>query len=110
MDANENNLELGKKLYNEKKYNEAKIIFEKIPQIEALEYRGLVALQLGDYIAAQNYFKRLAADTELLENKGKFYLGITMAKKGDNAEAEAIFNEVVKQNLAGKNIVEHWKE
>lgn len=110
MDAAENNMELGKKLYNEKKYNEAKIIFEKIPQLEALEYRGLVALQLKDYKTAQQYFKRLAANSDLIENKGKFYLGITMAKTGDNKAAEALFDEVIQQNLGGKQIVESWKK
>ncbi len=110
MDAHADSLELGKKYYNEKNYTAAATIFEKIPNIAVLEYRGLIALQLGQYEQAENYFKRLATAPDLINNKGKFYLALTLAKKGDSKSAEAIFNEVLTKNLAGKSIVESWKK
>lgn len=110
MDANEDSLELGKKLYNEKKYKEARYVFDRVAvrtkkfgdAVEATQLTGLAALQANDYESAINIFVMLSEDKELLNNKAKFYLALTYLKKGETAKGKAIMEEVVSENLAGK--------
>jgi hypothetical protein len=102
MDAAEDSLELGKKLYNEKKYKEAFEIFEIIKKPSAQEFMGLCALQSKDYLRATAIFEQQAQNQELLNNKAKFYLGLTYLKMGETAKGEALMEEVVSENLAGK--------
>ncbi len=110
MDAVEDGMELGKKYYNDKKYREAFEIFDSIKTPQALEYQGLSALMAKDYLRAEAIFEQLSQNTELLNNKGKFYLGITKMQNGQKEEAEKLFVEVISENLGGNNIVKSWKE
>lgn len=102
MDANTDSLELGKKLYNEKKYKEAFALFDKLQNPEAKQYQGLSSLQSGDYLTAITIFEKQAQNQELLNNKAKFYLSLTYLKNGETAKGEAILKEVIAENLAGK--------
>ncbi len=104
MDATEDSLELGKRLYNEKKYSEAITVFEKLldKSPQALEYAGLAALQQHQYEVAMIYFEKLDQNTELLANKGKFYTALTYLKQGDERRGKAVLQEVIDQNLYGK--------
>jgi hypothetical protein len=106
MDATEDSLELGKKLYNNKNYKEAFELFNTINKPEAKEYQGLSALQSGDYLRATALFEQQAQNQELLNNKGKFYLALTYLKMGEKAKGEALLKEVVDGNLAGKGEAE----
>jgi tetratricopeptide (TPR) repeat protein len=110
MNASEDSLELGKKYFNEKKYREAFEIFNSIKTPQAFEFQGLSALKAGDYLQAEAIFEQMSKNPELLNNKGKFYLGITKMKNGQKEEAEKLFDEVISQNLGGNDIVKSWKE
>lgn len=104
MDATEDSLELGKRFYNEKNYQKANDIFERLLSTnpKALEYAGLAALQQKQYDVAMIYFEKLDQNTELLENKGKFYQALTYLKQGDERRGTAILQEIIDNNLYGK--------
>ncbi len=104
MGATEDSLELGKRFYNEKNYAKANDIFEKLlyTNPKALEYAGLVALQQNQYDVAMIYFEKLEQNTELLENKGKFFQALTYLKQGDERRGKAILQEIIDNNLYGK--------
>lgn len=108
MDDTEDSLKLGKALYNEKKYAEARLIFEKLSDKspDALEYAGLSAFKMNDYEAAIKYFEKIEQNTELINNKGKFYLALVNIKQGKTKEGERLLKEVVYQNLGGKKEAE----
>lgn len=108
MDETQDSLELGKRFYNEKKYPEAMVIFEKLLDIEpqALEFTGLTALQMNKYEDAMLYFEKLSQNTELITNKGRFYTAITYLKQGNAQKGKQILQEVINQNLAGKKEAE----
>ena len=112
MDTSDDSLQTAVDYYNRKKYAEALFVFKRLaggnPRTKAYEYEGLTQLQLKNYDAAIAVFERIAADTELLENRGKFYAAIAYLKKGNNKTAQRLLKEVIAQNLAGKDEAEQW--
>jgi tetratricopeptide (TPR) repeat protein len=106
MDAKEDSLELGKQLYNSGKYTEAKAIFDKLSDPKALEFAGLSALKAKNYPEAQKAFETLAQNTDLLENKGKFYLALTYLQQGERQKAEVLLQEIKKQDLFGADLLD----
>jgi tetratricopeptide (TPR) repeat protein len=108
MDETQDSLELGKRFYNEKKYAKALPIFKQLSDNEpqALEFTGLTALQMNQFEEAINYFERLAENTELIANKGKFYMALTYLKQGNTPKGKQLLQEVITQNLAGKKEAE----
>ena len=108
MDDTEDSLKLGKALYNEKKYAEARLIFEKLidKSPDAIEFAGLSAFKMNDYETAIKYFKKIEQNTELINNKGKFYIALVYIKQGKTEEGERSLKEVVDQNLGGKKDAE----
>lgn len=109
MGSNADNIERGKHLYNEGKYQEALILFENVIQSDASdyyarEYAGIAALQMQNYDKAVMYFKQIEKNTELHVNSGKFYHALTLMQRnqpGDDIAAKSLLMEVVKENLAG---------
>ncbi|WP_298355335.1 hypothetical protein [Runella sp.] len=112
LDTTADSLQTAIDYYNHQKYREALSIFTRLaranPRIRAYEYEGLTQLQLKNYDAALVIFERMAADTELLENRGKFYAALTYLKKGNNSTAQRLLEEVITQDLAGKSEAERW--
>lgn len=116
MGSSEDSLQNGLGLYNEGKLTEAAQQFERVSQSDptnymAKLYAGITYLRLTDYEKAINYFTQLQAETNLRSNPGKFYLATTLlkrAKQGDEQEAKRLLQEVVNQNLEGKETAEQW--
>lgn len=117
MDGNADSLQMGLRLFNEEKLNEAQKIFEGILQrksneSEATKYAGITALKLQQYNKAIQYFQALSQQTNLYSNPGKFYEGLALMKqnKADRNKAKKILNEVIINNLEGneeaKKIIE----
>ena len=108
MDGNSDSLQMGLRLFNEKKLNDAQKIFEDILQrknndSEATKYAGITALKLQQYDKAIQYFQVLSKQTNLYSNSGKFYEALALMKqnKADIKRAKEILNEVIINNLEG---------
>ena len=108
MDGDADSLQMGLRLFNEQKLNEAQKIFEEILQrknsdSEATKYAGIVALKLQQYDKAIQYFQSLAQQTNLYANPGKFYEALTLMKQktANKKEAKKILNEVIINKLEG---------
>jgi len=112
MDTSNDSLQIAVDYYNHQKYQEALPIFNRLasnnPHAKAYEYEGLTQLHLKKYDAAIAIFEQMAADTELLENKGKFYAALAYLKKGDTDTAQRLLKEVISQDLGGKAQAEQW--
>ena len=110
MDETQDSLELGKRFYNDKKYPEAIAIFKKLldKEPQALEFTGLTAMQLNQYEGAISYFEKLAKNTELITNRGKFYTALVYFKQGNTQKGKQILKEVIEQNLVGKKEAEDF--
>ena len=79
--------------------NPSKIVYE------AKKYAGIVSLRLKDYDKAINYFSLLENYTNLYANPGKFFHAIALLKRnkpGDKEQAKALMEQVVQNNLDGK--------
>ena len=117
MDGNADSLQMGLRLFNEKKLNEAQKIFEGILQrksneSEATKYAGITALKLQQYNKSIQYFQALSQQTNLYSNPGEFYEGLALMKQNttDGKKIKEILNEVIIDNLEGneeaKKIIE----
>ncbi|MFY7908966.1 MAG: tetratricopeptide repeat protein [Emticicia sp.] len=108
LDGTQDSLQVGIELYNKQQYQKASEIFEKLitKTPKAIEYLGLSAFQMKKYDAALSYFEKLANNTELLNNKGKFYQALVYIKQNKVSEAEALLKEVIERNLGGKKDAE----
>ena len=111
----EDSMERGKNLFNEKKYNEALMLFEEIlvrdnSQPEAIKYAGIVSLRMEQYDKAIGYFKQLE-NMKLEKNPGKFYQALTLMKRnqpGDKEKELQLLKEVAGKNLEGSNTAKDW--
>jgi tetratricopeptide (TPR) repeat protein len=108
MDANADSLQMGLRLFNERKLVEANRIFEDILQrktkdSDALKYAGITALRLKNYDKASEYFHDLSLQTNLYSNPGKFYEALALLKQSPANSPKAIdlFEEVIDNNLEG---------
>lgn len=113
MDANADSLQMGLRLFNERKFKEAQIVFENIlhrknSDSESIKYAGITALRLGEYDKALEYFRSLGKQTNLFSNPGKFYEAITLMKRQpvNKKEVEDLLQEVIDNNLEGKSEAE----
>ncbi|MFN3849756.1 MAG: tetratricopeptide repeat protein [Spirosomataceae bacterium] len=107
-DEQADSLEIGKQFYTKKQFKEAIAIFEKLTDKspQTIEYLGLCYLQLQDYDSASIFFDKLETNTELLNNKGKFYNALVLIKQGKIQKGERLLKEVIEQNLGGKKDAE----
>jgi len=116
MSSREDSLQAALRLYNEAKYGESLNQFESIIQSDtsnftAIEYAGISALQLKQYDKALHWFVLLENRTGLFSNPGKFYHALTLMKRneaGDKDKSYQLLNEVVTNELAGKEEAEKW--
>jgi tetratricopeptide (TPR) repeat protein len=106
MGNNNDSLQVAAGLYNEGKWNQALIIFERLAEdstrAAAIKNAGIVALRLKEYDKAMSYFIQLENNHGLSVNPGTFYHAICLLERngqGDRAEAQRLLNMVVKKNL-----------
>ena|SRR2546423_11154851 len=116
MSSTEDSMQTGLRSYNDKNFREALRQFEKLVQsdpsnINAIKYAGITALQMKEYDKALNYFIQLENHTGLYSNPGKLYHAIILMKRGlpgDSGEAKKLLQQVVQQDLEGKQTAEEW--
>jgi hypothetical protein len=116
MGNKEDSLQAGLRLYNDGRLEEALKQFESMALndmsfIEAKKYAGIVSLRLGQYDKAINYFFQIENYTQLYANPGKFYHALTLMKRnrpGDKQAAKTLLNQVVKNELDGKQTAQEW--
>jgi tetratricopeptide (TPR) repeat protein len=116
MSSMEDSIQKGKHLFNDGKLKEALLQFESIIQndtssFEAKKYAGIVSLRLKEYDKAITYFLQLENYTTLYANPGKFYHSLTLIKRnlpGDKQEAKKLLEQLVQQDLEGKETAEEW--
>ncbi|NIJ53781.1 tetratricopeptide repeat protein [Dyadobacter arcticus] len=109
-------LQRAKDSYNNGQYATAlkrcESVLSSDPQnAEAKRIAGIVSLHLLDYDKAIDYFHRLGAQKELYANPGKFYEAIALIQRnqpGDKKKAESLLQEVIDQDLEGKNEAVKW--
>jgi hypothetical protein len=109
LDDSVDSLDQGVELYNNGKFAEAYAILEKLNGMNALEYKGLAALKNKNYSVAQKSFEKLAQNTNLIENKGKFYLALTYLQQGKRQKAEVLLQEIKKEGLFGADLLDFEK-
>ena len=111
-----NNMEEVKGLYNNGKFGEAMakltdMLKEKPGDAETIKLAGIVSLQLENYDQALGYFKWLAEQKGYYDNPGELYQALTLMKRnlpGDKQKAKTLLQDVVKQNLTGKETAQQW--
>ena len=105
-------------LYNQEKLLDALKGFEDIlkkdpSNFQAAQDAGLTSLRLQRYDAALDYFKQMEAHKELYSNSALFYQAITLMKRndpGDSQKAKQLLQQVVHDNLEGKEVAAKWLE
>lgn len=116
MGGAEDSLQMGLRLYNDGKLKESLNQFENILKTdtsssEAKKYAGIVYLRISDYDKAIRYFTELSTYTQLYANPGKFYHALTLLKRdrpGDKQEAKNLLEQVVQNDLEGKETAQNW--
>lgn len=108
MTSEQDTLQNGITLYNEGKYRESYLTFKSILDAhptdhKALEYAGIISLQLGDFDKALQHFETLAQMTHLYANPGKFYVSLTLLKRNQPADvkrAKTLLQQLVQEGGA----------
>lgn len=108
-------MEQAKKLFNENKLEESLVIFNRILAAgeggdEAKKLAGIVSLRLGKYDQAIDHFTNLEKSPSYT-NPGKFYHALTLIKRnmvGDTEKAKLLLQQVVSENLDGKETAAKW--
>ena len=108
-------LQQARQLYNEGKFLASLQQFEMILQnkpgdAEAIKDAGIVSLQLGQYDKSLVYFKALE-EMPLYVNPGKFCRAVVLIKRnkaGDILAAKSLLQEIVSNNLTGKETARAW--
>lgn len=116
MGSREDSMQTALGSYNEGKLSEAGQQFETMirsdsANYEARKYAGIVALRLGHFDQALQYFRELADYKGLYANPALFYLSVTLLERGlpgDRLEARRLLGRVVKEDLEGKETAEKW--
>lgn len=108
-------IQKGLNFYNEGKFSEALSQFETFIQSDtansdAKKYAGLSALRLKKYDIALKWFGELQTYT-LYANPAIFYQALTLMDRnqpGDDARAEQLLQEVVKNKLEREETAREW--
>lgn len=121
MGGKEDSLEAAIEYYNKNiqdkdKLPQALLLFEKIIQIDntkksPLKMAGIVSLRLGDYDKAIDYFTQLEKLNFYSSNPGKLYHAIALIKRNRNGDKEMVkqlLQQVVEQDLEGKETAQKW--
>lgn len=115
MSATVDSIELVRSLYNKGNYAEALNISEALisrnaTNVKALEYAGVTNLRMQQYDRALAWFKLMAARGGY-SNKGTFYQALTLIKRdkpGDLIAARTLLEQVVKEDLEGREFAREW--
>jgi hypothetical protein len=101
MGSEQDSLQKGLSQYNQKAYLEASAIFEKLASKnpKALEYQGLVALQLEKYEKAIAIFQKLA-ENQTYQSRAKLLEALAQIKKGDKAKSYELIKSINKKDLS----------
>lgn len=110
-----NDLQQAKQLYNEDKLDQSLTILNRIlaagdSSDEVKKLAGIVCLRLKNYDQAINHFSDLEKSTSYT-NPGKFYHALTLIKRnqaGDTENAKLLLQQVVNENLEGKETAARW--
>jgi tetratricopeptide (TPR) repeat protein len=116
MGTSEDNLQKGLRQYNDGQYKKALEVFEKLINLDnsnyiAKRYAGITSLRLQQYDKALHYFKLLADQPNLYANPGLFLQATTLLKRnlpGDKQSAKGLLEQVVQNDLEGKETAEQW--
>jgi len=116
MSDSKDELQRGLSFYNEGKLKQALQIFEKMIILDssnftAKKYAGITSLRLQQYDKAIHYFKLLEDQRNLYANPGAFLQATTLLKRnlpGDKQKAIELLNQVVQNDLEGKETAELW--
>jgi tetratricopeptide (TPR) repeat protein len=116
MGGSKDDLQRGLSYYNEGKLKQALQIFEKMIILDssnftAKKYAGITSLRLQQYDKAIHYFKLLEDQPNLYANPGAFLQATTLLKRnlpGDKQKAIVLLNQVVQNDLEGKETAELW--
>ena len=116
MSGRSDSLQTGLRLYNDGKFTEALTQFENIIQSDtsnftAKEYAGITALHLKEYDKAMSWFEQVETYKGLYSNRAQFLEAITLIKRnlpGDTAKAKQLLQNIVANDLEGKEFAEEW--
>jgi tetratricopeptide (TPR) repeat protein len=116
MNVTSDSLQQGIAAYNNKDYNTALQLFEKVYQSnpannKAKKNIGLVYLATKQYDKALQQFEELANTSGLHENPGLFLMAVTLLernKPGDEARAKELLQQVVQQKTEGNKEAAKW--
>ncbi|MEJ7736676.1 MAG: tetratricopeptide repeat protein [Chitinophagaceae bacterium] len=118
MDASEDSLQQGIAAYNNKDYDRALQIFQKIGQSDpghgnAKKFIGYVYLVTKDYDKALQQFDELARMKDLYKNPGLFLKAITLLQKNgqqDKMQAKRLLERIISENAEGSKEASIWLE
>ena len=116
MSGRSDSLQTGLRLYNDGKYPEAMVQFESIIQSDtanftAKEYAGITALHLKEYDKAMSWFEQMETYKGLYSNRAQFLQVVTLMARnlpGAAAKAKQLLQEIVANNLEGKEFAQEW--
>jgi tetratricopeptide (TPR) repeat protein len=116
MNVSEDSLRLAISKYHDGHYATSLRLCEGVLKREpastdARQIAGIVYLHLLDYTPAIEHFHELGKQHSLPSNPGKFYEAIALLKRdasGDREKAKLLLEEVIDQNLEGKNEAVIW--
>ncbi len=104
MGSAEDSLQLGVQWYNEKKYQEASEIFDKINLAKAKEYQIVAAFQLGDFNTALSEADELSQMEDVRVDKSVYLKVLVYLKQNNRKEAEALFRQMAADDYGFKKL------
>ena len=116
MSGRSDSLQTGLRLYNDGKYSEALTQFENIIRSDtsnftAKEYAGITALHLKEYDKAMSWFDQMESYKGLYSNRAQILQAVTLMERnlpGDAAKAKQLLQDIVANDLEGKEFAEEW--
>jgi tetratricopeptide (TPR) repeat protein len=116
MSGRSDSLQTGLRLYNDGKYSEALTRFENIIRSDtsnftAKEYAGITALHLKEYDKAMSWFEQMESYKGLYSNRAQILQAVTLMERnlpGDAAKAKQLLQDIVANDLEGKEFAEEW--
>jgi tetratricopeptide (TPR) repeat protein len=116
MSGRSDSLQTGLRLYNDGKFSEALTQFENIIRSDsssftAKKYAGISAFRLKEYDRALSYFEQLETYKSLYSNPAQILQAVTLMERnlpGDTAKAKQLLQEIVSDDLEGKEYAQEW--
>jgi tetratricopeptide (TPR) repeat protein len=116
MSGRSDSLQTGLRLYNDGKFSEALTQFENIirndsSSFAARQYAGISAFRLKEYDRALSYFEQMGTYKGLYSNPAQILQAVTLMERnlpGDAAKAKQLLQEIVSDDLEGKEYAQEW--